>query len=61
MRILSIRKQWKTPNRYGDNRFEIEYEDRGEVYYTAFIAVDEIQAYQMAMRSLSETTNGKEI
>ncbi len=56
MKILSIRKQWDKPNQWGDNRFEIKYEDRGEVYYTGFIALDEIEAYQIAVRTLGEET-----
>ena len=52
MKIVSIRKQWLEPNYYGDNRFEIEYvDDKGEEYYTAFIAVDEVEAYKLFIQS----------
>lgn len=52
MKILSIRKQWDKPNQWGDNRFEIEFlDDKGEMFYTGFIAVDEIEAYKLFMQS----------
>jgi hypothetical protein len=54
MKILNIRKQWDEPNHYGDNRFEIEFERDGELYYAGFIAFDEVEAYQIALRQLNQ-------
>ena len=59
MKVISIRKQWEEPNHYGDNRFEIDYEDDdGQRYYTGFIAVDEAEAYKMFLQSI---IRGKQI
>jgi hypothetical protein len=52
MKVLQIRKQWDEPNYSGKNRFEVEYvDDQGEEYYTAFIAVDEAEAYKLFLQS----------
>jgi hypothetical protein len=52
MKILKITKQWEEPTERGNNRFEGEYEDdKGEVYYTGFIAVDEAEAYKLFLQS----------
>ena len=58
MKVLSIRKHWEMPNYSGNNRFEVEYvDDKGEGYYTAFYAVDELEAYKLFIESFGESKN----
>jgi hypothetical protein len=57
MKALHIRKQWENPNHLGLNRFEVEYEDdQGEIWWTAFITLDEAEAYKLFLQSFDEET-----
>jgi len=57
-KVIHIRKQWDEPNHLGLNRFEVEYEDeQGERWFTAFITLDEAEAYKMFLLSFREESN----